>query len=101
MSINENKEFEAINQKTRERTVNESAVCHSTEEIYRVKKAKTTKKAIVCMVAITLALAAAVVGISALEVIGWINGTFKGVLLCAAGCVAMFNQGYFWHEIKN
>ena len=101
MSVNENQEFEAINQKTGERKVQASAVCHSTEEIYRAKKAKAVKKSIACMVAVTLALVIAVVGIAALGQIGWINGTFKTVLMCAAGGVAMFNEGYFWHEIKD
>ena len=101
MSINENQEFEAINQKTSERKVSAQAVCYSTEEIYRAKKAKATKKAIIRMIAVTLAFVIASVGITALEMIGWINGTFRIVLLCSAGSVAMFNLGYFWHEIKN
>lgn len=101
MSVNENKEFEAINQKTSERKVQATAVCHSTEEIYRAKKAKAVKKAIGCMVAITLAFAIASVGITALKNIGWINGTFRIYLLSAAFGWTMFKLGYFWHEIKN
>ena len=101
MSINENQEFEAINQKTSERKVSAQAVCCSTEEIYRTKKAKATKKAIVCMVVTLVALTATLLGITALEQIGWINSTFRIVLMCAAGAAAMFKTGYFWHEIKN
>jgi hypothetical protein len=101
MSINESKEFEAINQKTSERKVSAQAVCCSTEEIYRAKKSKATKKAIVFMVITLVALVATLLGITALEQIGWINATFRIVLMCAAGAAAMFKTGYFWHEIKN
>ena len=101
MSINENKEFEAINQKTSERNAAKSAVCCSTEEINRAKKVKAQKKAIVFMVVTLLALAVTMLGITALELIGWINNTFRIVLQCVAGCVAMFKTGYLWHEIKN
>ena len=101
MSINENKEFEAINKKTSERNAQATAVCHSTEEIYRAKKAKSKKKAIWFAAVTILLLAVAMVGITALEMIGWINSTFRIVLMCMAGSVAMFKVGYFWHEIKN
>jgi hypothetical protein len=47
------------------------------------------------------ALVVVVIGISALEAIGWINSDFSIVLKCLAGCVAMFKLGYLWHEIKN
>lgn len=100
MSINEHKEFEAINKKTSERHAQAVAVCHSTEEIYRAKKAKAKTKAF-GYIAITGALAAAAVsGIEVLEKIGWINATFSLLLMCLAVCVAMFKVGYFWHEIK-
>ena len=101
MSVNESKEFEAINQKVTERQAAESAVCCSTEEIHRAKKAKAKKKAIVFMVATLAALVVTMLGVTALELIGWINGTFRIVLQCVAGCLAMFKTGYFWHEIKN
>lgn len=101
MSINENKEFEAINKKTSERNAKAAAVCQSTEEIYHAKKAKAKKKAICFMVMNVLLLATALVGITALEMIGWINATFRIVLMCVAGSVAMFKIGYFWHGIKN
>lgn len=100
MRINENKEFEAINQKTGERNFIAETECQSKEEYHRVKKAKAKKKAIVFMVVTVLALVVAMFGIIGLELIGWINATFRIVLMCAAGAVAMFKTGYFWHEIK-
>lgn len=100
MSINENQEFEAINQKTRERNDSARAACYSTEEIYRGKAAKARKKAIMCMVAITAAFMLAIWIINILETIGWINSSFKVLMMVAAGCVSMFNLGYYWHELK-
>ena len=101
MSINENQEFEAINQKTGERKFVAETECQCKEEIHRQKKAKAKKKAIVLMAMTSVALAVAVFGISALKYIGWINSTFSIVLMCLAGAVAMFKAGYLWHEIKN
>ena len=100
MSINEYQEFEAINQKTSERNAQATVECYSTEEIYRAKKAKAKKKAVAFMVVTLLALMLAICGIAGLEVIGWINATFRIVLMCLAGCAAMFKVGYFWHEFK-
>lgn len=101
MSINESKEFEAINQKTGERKVVAETECKCKEAIGKVTKKKNTKKAIVYMVVTLVALAATLVGINALERIGWINSTFSIVLMCLAGAKAMFNTGYLWHEIKH
>ena len=101
MSVNENKEFEAINKKTSERNAQASAECSSTEEIHHAKKAKAKKKSIGFVVVTILLLATTMAGITGLEMIGWINGTFRIVLMCLAGSVAMFKVGYFWHEIKN
>lgn len=101
MSINESMEFEAINQKTSERNAAESAACYSTEEIHRARKAKAKKKATVFMAVTLAALVIAMVGITALELIGWVNDVFGIVLKCLAGCLAMFKTGYLWHEIKN
>lgn len=101
MSVNENMEFAAINQKTGERAATAQAACCSTEELYRASRAKKTKRAALCMVLILLGLVAAMLGITGLEMIGWINDTFGIVLKCFAGCVAMFKQGYFWCQIKN
>lgn len=101
MSVNENKEFEAINKKTSERNAQATAVCHSAEEIYRAKRAKAKKKAICFVVVAIVLLAIAMLGITGLELIGWINATFRIVLMCLTGSVAMFKIGYFWHEIKN
>lgn len=101
MSINEYKEFEAINQKVSERNAQEAVACHSTEDIYRAKKAKARKKAI-CFVLVTMVLLlVTILCITGLEMIGWINATFRILLMCLTGSVAMFKIGYFWHEIKN
>ena len=101
MSINENQEFEAINQKTGVRNANAKAASHTTVEVYLTKKSMAKKRAIVLMVVTLVAFVAAVFGITGLEVIGWINDTFRIVLMCLAGSVAMFKVGYFWHEFKN
>lgn len=100
MSIDENQEFEAINQKTRERNESVAVECHSTEEIYRTNKVKARKKAIACIIVTLAILLVAAAGIFALEYIGWINTTFRIVLLCLASGVAMFKAGYFWREIE-
>ena len=100
MSVNEYQEFEAINQKTSERNAQATIECHSTEENYRVNRAKQKEKALFCISATLVALALAVFGIIKLADIGWINDIFCFVLLCLAGSVAMFKAGYFWHEIK-
>ncbi len=101
MCIDESKEFEAINQKASERIAAENAVCYSTEEVHRARKAKAKKKAAVHMGVTLGVLVITMMGITALELIGWINDTFRIVLQCLAGCLAMFKTGYFWHEIKN
>ena len=101
MSINENQEFETINQKTSERNANAQAVCCSTEEIRWAKKTKARKKAALLMAVNVAVLAVSLFGIAGLEKIGWINNYFCIVLKCLAGCVAMFKAGYLWHEIKN
>jgi hypothetical protein len=101
MSINENQEFETINQKTSERNANAQAVCCSTEEIRWVKKTKARKKAALLMFVTCAVLAVALSGIAVLEEIGWINDYFSIVLKCLTGCVAVFKAGYLWHEIKN
>lgn len=100
MCINENQEFETINQKTSERkfVAETQVVCK--EEYHRVKKAKAKKKAIVLLVVTLVVLIASMVGIIGLEMIGWINDIFQIVLMCIAGSVAMFKCGYLWHEIK-
>lgn len=101
MSIDENKEFEVINQRSSERKAEESALCYNTEEIHRASNAKAKTKAAVYMGVTLGVLTITIVGITALELIGWINETFRIVLQCVAGGVAMFKAGYFWHEIKN
>lgn len=101
MEINENKEFEAINQKTGERKSVAETECQCKGEHHREKKAKAKKKAIFFIIVTILVLAAVVLGITALEAISWINNTFRIVLMCAAGAMAMFKTGYLWHEIKN
>lgn len=100
MSINEHKEFEAINKKTSERNAQATVECYNTEEIYRAKRAKASRKALSYILITWAALAFVVAGIIGLADIGWINNAFCFVLLCLAVCVAMFKIGYFWHEIK-
>lgn len=101
MSINENMEFEAINQKTRERTESVGDVRKAADEILKEIRVRTITKAIASMAAVMVALVIILRGITALETIGWINSSFQVVLMCVAGGVAAFMQGYFWHEIKN
>lgn len=101
MSINENMEFETINQKTGERKFAAETEGQYREAVHRVQKAKAKKRAIVLMVVTILALIASMFAIIGLEMIGWINSTFRIVLMCLAGALAMFKTGYFWHEIKN
>ena len=101
MSVNENKDFEAINQKTGERKFVAETECQCNDAYHRVKKAKAKKQAIMFLIVTLLALVATMVGILALERICWINSTFRIVLMCLAGAVAMFKAGYLWHEIKN
>lgn len=101
MSINENKEFETINQKTGERKFIAETECLCKEEYHRVKKAKAKKQSVVFLIVTVLAMVGAMFGITALEVIGWISATFRIVLMCLAGAVAMFKFGYFWREFKN
>ena len=101
MSINENQEFEAINQKTGERKFVAETECQTQEEYHRVKKAKVKKYAIVRLVITLLSVLASIGIIICLKQIGWINDIFSVVLVCLAGAVAMFRAGYLWHEIKN
>lgn len=101
MSINENQEFESINQKTGERRFIAETECQCKEEYNRLHKDKAKKRAIGLLVVKTIAFIVAAFGITGLELIGWINSAFHIVLLVAAGSVAMFNAGYLWHEIKN
>ena len=99
--INENKEFDAINQKASERRFIAETEYQCQEEYHRVKKVKAKRKAIVFLFVTILVLAVSIFGIAGLELIGWINGIFRIVLMCLAGAVAMFKAGYLWHEIKN
>ena len=101
MSVNENQEFEAINQKVKERSVNVAEVRQTAANTYKEVRVRRKTKAITIMAVTIVALVIALRGINGLEVIGWINSSFKAVLMCATGCVAMFMQGYFWHEFKD
>lgn len=100
MSINENQEFEQLNQQTRDRRAAAEAACYDTQAIYLDKKAKARKKASGRLVLCLVASLAAIAGIYGLEAISWISKEFSVVLMCAAGAVAMFKVGYFYHEMK-
>ena len=101
MSINESQEFEAINKKIKERSVNVEEVQQNAAETYREVVVRRKTKAIVLMAVTLVILVATIFGVTALEMIGWINETFRTVLMSVAGAVAMFKAGYFWHEFKN
>ena len=100
MSINEINEFEAINKQSAERKFVEDTQRLCREEFHRVKKAKAKKKAIVSVIVTVIGLVAAMFGIIGLEMIGWINDTFRIVLMCLAGSMAMFNIGRFSNDLK-
>jgi Pyruvate/2-oxoacid:ferredoxin oxidoreductase gamma subunit len=101
MSVNESKEFEAINQKCNERKHVEESQEQAKVVYVNVKKAKARKKGLRIVAVVTLLLAAAVGGIIGLEAIGWINQTFSIVLMAIAGAVSFFKIGCAWNEIKN
>ena len=100
-TINEQQEFEAINQKTSERKAAEDNEIQSIEDTCREQKAKAKAKATLFIVLTFFVVAIALVGITGLFLIGWINDIFCIVLMCLAGAVASFKTGYFWHEFKN
>ena len=99
MSINENQEFEAINQKVQERTVNVEEVRQSAADTYREVQIRKRAKAVVSMIAVAVVLGVALTGVWALEEIAWINHTFRIVLTAAAGAVAMFKMGGLWTQL--
>ena len=100
MNINENQEFEAINQKVKERTVNVEEVRQSVADTYREVKARRKAKAVMRMVLAVVLFGASVAGFYGLESIGWINDTFRTVLIGTSGALAMFNIGLFWNDLK-
>jgi Na+/proline symporter len=100
MNINENQEFEAINSKVKERSVNVEEVRQSAAETYREVKARKKAKALGRIFVAVVMFAMAVVVFYGLESIGWINSTFHIVLMCIAGAVTMFNIGLRWNELK-
>ena len=100
MNINENQEFEAINQKVKERTVNVEEVRQSVADTYREVKARRKAKAVMRMVLAVVLFGASVAGFYGLESIGWINDTFRTVLIGVSGALAMFNIGLFWNDLK-
>lgn len=101
MSVNESKEFEAINQKVNERKHVEETQEQAKVVYVTVKKAKARKRGLWFVILITLLLAVAVGGIMGLEAIGWINQTFSIVLMAISGAAAFFKIGCAWNEIKN
>lgn len=101
MNINENQEFEAINQKVKERTENVEEIQQAAADTYREVVEKKQAKAVAKIIAVGLLLCGFIVGFWGLEKVGWINTTFQVVLMCVAGAMASFKIGYFFHEIKN
>jgi type II secretory pathway component PulM len=100
MGINENQEFEAINQKVKERSENVEEVRQAVADTYREVQARKKARGILCIMVVIAVLAIAVTGFWALEEIEWINHTFRIVLTAAAGAVAMFKVGCFWQKSK-
>lgn len=100
MNINENQEFENINQKVKERAENVEEVRQTVAETYREVRVRKKTKAIICIMAALGVFAIAVTGFWALEEIEWINHSFRTVLTAATGAVAMFKIGGFWQRAK-
>ena len=100
MSINENQEFETINQKVKERTETVEEGRHTAAETYREVQMRKKAKAVACILGVAAVLGIAVTGFWALEEIEWINHTFRIVLSAIAGAVAMFKIGGLWREIE-
>lgn len=100
MSINENREFEAINKQVKERSVKVDEDRQAAAETYREVKARRRARAAGRIITMAVMFAVAAAGFFGLEAIGWINDTFRIVLVCAAGAVAMFKIGFCWHDLK-
>ena len=100
MSINENQEFAAINQRVNDRTENAKNVQQIADDTYREVQMRKKAKAVACIMGVAVVLGIAVTGFWALEEIAWINHTFRIVLTATAGAVAMFKIGGFWCDIK-
>ena len=77
------------------------AVRKTAADTYKEVKVRRITKALAIMAVTAVLLVIALRGITALETIGWINNSFEIVLMVVAGSVAMFTEGYFWHELKN
>lgn len=100
MSINENQEFETINQKVKERTENVEEVRQIEADTYREVRVRNKLKAMIWIMVACGVFATAATGFWALEEIEWINHSFRIVLTAAAGAVAMFMIGGFWQRAK-
>lgn len=100
MDVNEKMEFEAINKKVQERTVNVEEVQHNAAEAYREARIRKNLKAVIFIIISAGLFALAATGFWALEEIEWINHSFRNVLTAAAGAVAMFKIGCFWSSAR-
>lgn len=100
MSINENQEFEAINQKVKERSESVEEVRQTVAETYREVRVRKKAKAIIFILVALGVFAIAATGFWSLEQIEWINHSFRLVLTAATGAVAMFKIGGFWERVK-
>lgn len=101
MNINENQEFEAINQKVKERTETVEEDRQISAETYREVQVRKKLKAMIFIIIAAGLFAVAATGFWVLEGIEWINHTFRIVLTAASGAVAMFMIGGFWHGAKD
>ena len=98
--MNANQEFDFINNKTRERAVEEEASCKQAADTFKAFVAEQRKKACIRMIVNALVAVGAGFGILGLSKIGWISEIFCAVLLCAVVVWLSFKAGYFWYEIK-
>ena len=60
------------------------------------RRHEAIKRIVVVLLKVLLALGV----VALLKAIGFINGTFLGILMAVAVCVGTFKIGYIWRDIK-
>ena len=100
MSINENQEFNAINQRTGENRSHMQAQCYDTEAIQRDRKRAIRKKAVFKLSGVAVMVFLTAVLLSVLQHFECISYGFGIILMVLAGGAAMFQVGYIWHDIQ-